>query len=276
MDETKPKLKSVTRPFLRWAGGKTWLVKYLTKVKESKFNNYHEIFLGGGATFFFLKPQNHSYLSDLNIELIKTYQTLKDDVEGVIRELKNFRNEEAYYYKVRETVFNDKLEQAAQFIYLNQTSFNGIHRVNTRGKYNVPYGFRKKDFLDSEGLRAASSALFNTTISNGDFYSTIDNIKAKDLVFLDPPYTVSHNNNGFIEYNEKIFQLSDQRRLSRMIDDIKKKDAYYILTNAAHNTIKEIFEKGDTRIELTRANAIGGAKAQRGQTSELIFTNIEL
>jgi len=267
---------SHTRPFLRWAGGKTWLIKHLTRVKNLQFNNYHEPFLGGGATYFYLSPRNHSFLSDLNKELIETYQVLKDDVDGVIDKLKLFKNEEGLYYEVRETIFNDRLERAAQFIYLNQTSFNGIYRVNLKGKYNVPFGFRKKDFIEIEVLRAASSALKNSTIFHGDFYSVISNLNSHDLVFLDPPYTVSHNNNGFIEYNEKIFSLDDQYRLSNMIDEIKNIGAYYVLTNAAHDTVKEIFEKGDTRLQLTRANAIGGIKAQRGSTNEFIFTNITL
>lgn len=265
-----------TRPFLRWAGGKTWLIKYLSKVKNTCFNNYHEAFLGGGATYFYLAPTCHSYLSDLNGELIETYQAVKDDVESVIENLNRFKNDETCYYQTRETTFENLSERAARFIYLNQTSFNGIHRVNLQGKYNVPFGFRKKEFIDVETLKNASIALSNTTIFQSDFQSVIHNVKHGDLVFLDPPYTVSHNHNGFIEYNEKIFSLKDQMRLSFIIEKIKIKGAYYILTNAAHKTIDEIFEKGDTRLELYRSNAIGGKKAERGQTSEYVFTNIDL
>jgi len=221
-------------------------------------------------------PEGHSYLSDLNPELIETYQAIKETAETVISKLSLFRNEEKFYYETRNKIFDDKFERAARFIYLNQASFNGIHHVNLKGQYNVPYGFRKKDYINKEAIRSASLALANTTIFSGDFYLAIDNIKTKDLVFLDPPYTVSHNNNGFIEYNEKIFSLNDQKRLSNMIDDIKRKGAYYILTNAAHKTIDDIFEKGDKKLELKRGNSIGGAKAKRGQTSEYLFTNIEL
>ncbi|WP_439695078.1 DNA adenine methylase [Mucilaginibacter sp. AW1-7] len=267
----------IAKPFLRWAGGKSWLIKYLAEVKRSSFNNYHEPFLGGGSTYFYLSPQCHSFLSDLNGELIETYQTIKTDVDGVIEKLKSFKNEEKYYYKIRETIYDDQLDRAAQFIYLNQTSYNGIYRVNLKGKYNVPYGFREKDyFLNSNGLRIASLALSNTTIFRDDFHSILTNVKPGDLVFLDPPYTVSHNNNGFIKYNEKIFSLDDQYRLSSMIDEIKNMGAFYILTNADHATINEIFEKGDKKTELSRGNSIGGRKATRGQTTELFFTNIKL
>ncbi|MBD1367560.1 Dam family site-specific DNA-(adenine-N6)-methyltransferase [Mucilaginibacter sp. ZT4R22] len=276
MKELELNIPSKAQPFLRWAGGKTWLTKYLSKVKGFNYNDYYEPFLGGAATFFYLTPKKKSYLSDLNAELIETYITIQINVDGVIEKLQHFKNEEIAYYEARDAIFTTDTEKAARFIYLNQHSFNGIHRVNSSGKYNVPYGFRKKNYINIENLKKASLALANTTILTGDFYSILDNLRPRDLVFLDPPYTVSHNNNGFIAYNEKIFSLNDQVRLSKMIDEIKSKGAFYILTNAAHKTIDEIFEKGDTKLELLRGSTIGGAKAKRGQTSEYIFTNIDI
>lgn len=264
------------KPFLRWAGGKTWLVKHLKSIKRSNFDNYHEPFLGGAASFFYLKPQMHSFLSDLNEDLIETYNEIKNDAPSIIKILKTFHNSEKDYYKIREKEFKSASQRAAKFIYLNQTSFNGIYRVNLKGQYNVPYGFRTKEFLDKNNLLLAQQALQNTTIVAGDFFNILNNLKKRDLVFLDPPYTVSHNNNGFIKYNEKIFSLDDQKRLSQLIDEIKKKGAYYILTNAAHKTIEEIFEKGDTKLKLNRASLIGGANAQRGQTHEFVFTNTNM
>lgn len=264
------------KPFLRWAGGKSWLIKHLGNVKVSKFNNYHEPFLGGGATFFFLQPQNHSYLSDLNSDLIETYQALKINATGVIKTLETFLNTEGEYYRIRDRQYKSPIQRAAKFIYLNQTSFNGIYRVNLKGVYNVPYGFRNKNFLDRQNLLDVQIALKNTVIEACDFYSTIKNIRKGDLIFLDPPYTVSHNNNGFIKYNEKLFSLDDQIRLSKLIDHIKRKKAYYILTNAAHKTINEIFDRGDRRLTLNRASLIGGINSKRGQTNEYVFTNISL
>ncbi|PAW92483.1 DNA adenine methylase [Mucilaginibacter sp. MD40] len=264
------------KPFLRWAGGKTWLLKHLTNVKKYDFNNYHEAFLGGAATFFYLEPKGHAFLSDLNKNLIETYNVVKTDVEDVIKRLKLFTNDEQSYYRIRESTYESPVERAAQFIYLNQTSYNGLYRVNLKGKYNVPYGFRKKMYIVDDNLRRVSLSLQNANIFSGDFSSVLCNLKERDLVFLDPPYTVSHNNNGFIEYNEKIFSLNDQIRLSEMIGAIKEKNAFYILTNAAHKTVDSIFERGDQKFELTRGNGIGGHKAQRGQTTEYIFTNIKL
>ncbi|MNC26763.1 Modification methylase DpnIIA [compost metagenome] len=263
------------KPFLRWAGGKTWLVKHLNEILgDIVFTNYHEPFLGGGAIFFTMSPEQVSYLSDLNCELIDTYQAIKEDPFAVINTLQTYENTEEFYYEIRSQVPVDRFEQAARFIFLNQTSFNGIYRVNQRGEYNVPFGYRDKNFLEEDKLIAASESLQNTVLSSGDFAHNKNNIKEGDLVFLDPPYTVSHNNNGFIKYNQRLFSLDDQKRLSGFIDYIKDQGAYYILTNAAHQTILELFDKGDRLIELSRASLIGGDNAKRGKISEFIFTNI--
>ncbi|MEW4924640.1 Dam family site-specific DNA-(adenine-N6)-methyltransferase [Algibacter sp. 2305UL17-15] len=262
------------KPFLRWAGGKKWLLKDIEKfLPKTGFNNYHEPFLGGGAVFFYLKPYGVSYLNDLNEELIDTYSCIKEDVEAVIEDLKVFKNNKDFYYDIRSKKLRKDSKKAARFIFLNQTSFNGIYRVNLKGEYNVPFGFRKKDFFEPENLRVVSNALNNTVFTKGDFNNTLKNIEKGDLVFLDPPYTITHNNNGFFKYNQKLFSLENQYELSEMIDKIKSIDAYYILTNAAHKKVKEIFNKEDKILKLKRASLIGGTNAKRGKYSEYIFTN---
>ena len=224
------------RPFLRWAGGKTWLLKHFHILfPNAKFKNYHEPFLGSAALFFFLRNKNASFLSDLNSELIDTYSSVQQGVEKVIAELKNFTNTKEDYYKIRSKIFKSDYKNAAKFIYLNQTSYNGIYRVNLNGIYNVPYGFRTKNFFEPENLRTVSSHLKNAIIKVSDFEIVKSHLKKGDLVFLDPPYTVTHNNNGFVKYNQKLFSLDDQYRLKALIDYIVKKQAYYILTNAAHS-----------------------------------------
>jgi DNA adenine methylase len=266
------------RPFLRWAGGKRWLIKTVHElVSNIDYNNYHEPFLGGGAIFFALMPKGKAYLADFNKELINTYKQVKNNPCKIIDGLKILENKEQSYYKIRESVPNNEIDQAIKFIYLNHTSFNGIYRVNSYGKYNVPYGFRKNYLIDEKKISIASIALKKTYLRGGDFIISKQHIRKNDLVFLDPPYTVSHNNNGFIEYNKKLFSLNDQERLSEFIDYIKSIGAYYILTNAAHKTIKDIFTKdGDTMLELNRGNTIGGKNAARGQTTEYLFTNIKI
>lgn len=268
-------LTSKGRPFLRWAGGKSWLIKHLSEyLPKNGFTDYHEPFLGGASIFFHLKP-NKAYLSDLNKDLVETYIEVKENVEQVIAELSQFENNADFYYRVRHEQYENKAKKAAQFIYLNQTSFNGIYRVNLKGIYNVPFGYRNKNFFEPDVLFAASSALANVELNHTDFRASIDTVKENDLVFLDPPYTVTHNNNGFIQYNKNLFDLDSQFALSNYIDQIKERGAYYILTNAAHSTIEEIFSKENDKIShLNRASLIGGKQAKRGNYEELVITNI--
>ena len=268
-------LLSMISPCLRWAGGKRWLIKYVDQLlPPNGFQNYHEPFLGGASMFLSIGLGHMSFLSDLNKELIETYIAIRDIPYDIISILSTYKNEKDFYYKIRSKRCKTEAEKAARFIYLNQTSYNGIYRVNLKGEYNVPYGFREKKVLDEKSILDVSDSLQNMYLEVSDFDIVRKNIDRGDLVFLDPPYTVSHNTNGFIKYNQKIFSLEDQYRLRTLIDYIEEIGAYYILTNAAHQTIKEIFSYGNRLIELNRANLIGGTNAQRGQTSEYIFTNI--
>lgn len=264
------------KPLLRWAGGKSWLIKHLNQIiGDVVFNNYHEPFLGGASVFFALNPHNKSYLSDSNEDLINTYKAIKFYPKKVIQELLQFQNTQEDYYKIRSTYIEDNVYMAARFIYLNQTSYNGLYRVNKAGKYNVPYGFRKNLYIDEEKILLVSKKLKRVSLKYGDFMVNKKNIKEGDLVFLDPPYTVSHNKNGFIEYNKNLFSLEDQYRLSEYIDFIKNRGGYYILTNAAHVTIEDIFgKKGDNRLELFRNSLIGGKYAKREEVSEYVYTNL--
>lgn len=265
-----------TSPFLRWAGGKRWLLHRLPELLGSfEIKNYHEPFLGGGALFLGLRVSGHAYLSDLNADLIETYTQVRDQHVQVSELLGGHENTSEHYYTVRSLSPKLAAERAANFIYLNHTSFNGIYRVNLKGQYNVPFGSRKNiTWPTAELLSAVSKKLVNTTLKVSDFSSVITSVGTGDLVFLDPPYTVAHNNNGFIKYNQKLFSFEDQTRLSLVIDKIRERGAYYVLTNAAHDSIAALFEKGDRRIELTRGNSIGGRLAKRGSATEYFFTNI--
>lgn len=266
----------VIEPFVRWAGGKTWLISHLPEIIGNlPIEHYHEPFLGGGAIFFSLDHTKKSYLSDANSQLINAYIHVRDNPDGLIELFAQMPNTEADYYRIRgEITSENTIENAARFLYLNQRSYNGLYRVNRAGHYNVPYGFRRLVY-DTEKIHKASQKLQNTRICTGDFEVNKHRIKPNDLVFLDPPYTVSHNNNGFIAYNQQLFSLEDQFRLKRFIETIKRRGAYYILTNAAHEAIREIFlTENDRLIELQRPSLIGGKQAARATISEYIFTNI--
>lgn len=266
------------KPFLRWAGGKTWFIEHLEDLIEGQnFTNYYEPFLGGGSVFFSLSVTNAvATLSDANKELIDTYIAIRDNVEEVVHHFALYENTSDFYYQLRDQEPTDPYERAARFIYLNHTSYNGLYRVNRKGKYNVPYGSRKSDTINIEEIRKASTALAGVNLISGDFENRGAVIQEGTLVFLDPPYTVSHNDNGFVQYNQSIFSIEDQQRLANYIQFIIDQGAYFILTNAAHDAIRKIFANCGRSMVVERQSLIGGKKSKRGLTSELVFTNIRL
>lgn len=272
----KSSYTSDLHPFLRWAGGKNWLVKRIKEALDIKaYSSYHEPFVGGGAMLFHFQPPK-AYISDANDQLMLTYEIVRDNIQEVIEIISGFGKGEEAYYKVRSIISREPAIQAARFIYLNQMSYNGIYRVNSKGEYNVPWGKRLKYEFDFNNLRNVSKYLQRVRIQTMDFGESIRSVRRNALVFLDPPYTHSKVDNGFIQYNKKSFTLEDQERLSEMIDIIKARGAYYILTNADHEVIREVFDKEDKIIPITRKSIIGGKNADRGLYEECIFTNTNL
>lgn len=274
----KDKVK--VKPFLRWAGGKRWLTKSIVDFLPAEFNDYHEPFLGGASIFLHLKSnnliKNNSFLSDFNNELINTYRQIQLEPEKIIQCLGKLKNTKEDYYTIRSSKPKSVLSKATRFIYLNKTSFNGIYRVNLKGEYNVPYGFKNtKDLFGFKNIKNISNLLNqNVNLNSYDFYSIIKNIKANDLVFLDPPYTVAHENNGFVKYNQKIFLWADQERLAQLLKEINEKKAFFILTNAAHISVEELFSSLGKKYNVQRSSLIGGKGASRKKVNEYIFTNI--
>jgi DNA adenine methylase len=268
------------RPFLRWAGGKSWLTKNISKFIPFKINNYHEPFLGSAAIFIHLKNNNlisgHSYLSDTNHDLIIAYKVIQSNVTELISKLKKFENTSENYYKIRDSKPISDISKAARFIFLNRTSYNGIYRVNREGQYNVPYGSKTYiQLFDYENLIALSKVFENVEFETYDFSESLKFVQSNDLVFIDPPYTIAHGNNGFIKYNQKLFAWEDQVRLLEFVNEIVNRGANYILTNAFHSSIHELFSLNAKEFVMERLNVIGGKGAERNYTKEYLFTNIE-
>ena len=263
--------------FIRWAGGKSWLVPYVQELIDGlEFNNYHEPFMGSASVFFSINVPQKCFLSDLNHELVVAFCAVRDNPQRVINYLKDYRTDEESYYLIRESIPRGKYQRAARFIYLNTYSFNGLYRVNRQGKFNVPYGKRGNCIINYERLLDASKRLKNVVIKCQDFDESKSLIRQGDLVFLDPPYTVPKESNSmFIEYNSKLFSLEDQYRLAKLVDHIISQRAYFILTNAANEKIIEIFQGKGRTITRERSSVIGGKNAYRGKVEEYIFTNIQ-
>ncbi|MCS4594805.1 Dam family site-specific DNA-(adenine-N6)-methyltransferase [Brevibacterium sediminis] len=265
-------------PFLRWAGGKRWLLPEVeTLTSGLQINRYIEPFLGGGSIFFGLTSTKDALLSDLNEELIEVYELVKKDPDGVVEALGEYVNTAECYYSARSNVPTTSRLRAARFIFLNQTSYNGIYRVNLNGKYNVPYGNRKyvRPF-DLDAARRVSAKLRTAEIRALDFEVAIAEAGPGDFLFVDPPYTVAHNNNGFVKYNRHLFNFEDQRRLAEALSLAAERGAKFIMTNAAHKSIEDLFSPLAERKVVTRQNLIGGKSAKRGKAEELLFTNLDI
>ena len=261
--------------FFRWAGSKIWLVKYLDELLPDNFENYHEPFFGGGSMFLAINPKNKNYLSDINTELINAYIKIRDDVDKLWSIIVKLKNNKDDYYRIRKSYSKQNdLEKAAMFIYLNRTSFNGIYRVNLKGKYNVPYGFKKyKTLFDHDKFTELSRKLRNTKLESYDFEQSLKNIKKGDLVYLDPPYTVSASKDTFIKYNEKLFDWESQERLASFLAKLNKRNVKFILSNSYHEKVLDLFSNfGNVKI-YTRNSLVGGKKAKRGIYKEIVIKN---
>lgn len=258
-------------PFLKWAGGKRWLTEKMLDYVPKSFNNYIEPFLGSGAIFFSLLPKT-AILSDVNQSLILTYNAIKDDPEAVYERLREHASKHTpdYYYTIRSHEYTDIFDLAARFVYLNRTCFNGIYRVNLKGQFNVPIGSKDKVLLESDNFLSIAQALKNVEIINSDFEIVLNLAKDGDLVYVDPPYTVKHNNNGFVKYNEQMFTWEDQIRLSRAVRRASERGAKVILSNADHQSIRELYESFGNVNSLTRNSVIASDPSNRGKFSELL------
>lgn len=268
--------EKVLKPFLRWAGGKTWFLKHIDRFLPNSINNYYEPFLGGGAVFLYLKSNNlikgKCKLSDSNEELINLYQVLKDEPNELFQLLGKQKNTEEYYYKIRKQKTEDKLVRAANFFFLNRTSFNGIYRVNKQGEYNVPFGYRTFESLyNFDELTEVSALLKGCEFSVRDFNEALKYPRKGDLVFLDPPYTVAHENNGFIHYNQSLFSWENQVQLSESVKLLRTKNVNFILTNALHVSIRSLYENIGKSEVLERSSTIGGLGAQRKKYREFVL-----
>jgi len=259
-------------PFLKWAGGKRWLINSHPELFKFKYNRYIEPFLGGGSVFFHLSP-DISILSDKNTNLIETYSEVKSNATNVYKLLEHHQvnHSKDYYYTIRSTEFTSAYERAAQFIYLNRTCWNGLYRVNVKNKFNVPIGTKSKVVIESaEEWGRIASILNNATILSSDFEAIIDKSQKGDFVFVDPPYTVMHDNNGFIKYNDKLFSWDDQVRLRDTVARAKKRGSRIIITNADHYSIKNLYSDFK-QIEIQRSSVLAGSKDYRRKVNELII-----
>jgi DNA adenine methylase len=260
-------------PFLRWPGGKRWLVEQHPHIFPKRFSTYIEPFLGAGSVYFHLRPER-AVLGDLNRDLVIAYQGIRSDPAGVQVQLERHQvcHSKEYYYEIRESVPVSLTGQAARIVYLNRTCFNGIYRVNRQGHFNVPIGTRDQVVRDTDNFAGIATLLAGADLLHSDFEPLIDTAQAGDLVFVDPPYTVRHNRNGFIKYNERLFSWDDQERLAKAVTRAAERGAYVTATNASHPTVRELYSAKLFRFqEISRFSAISASLDSRKRFDELII-----
>lgn len=260
------------KPFLKWAGGKRWLVRRYPRLFEIDFNRYVEPFVGSGAVFFHTQPER-SVISDVNPALMNVYSSLRTDYRRVWAHLlEHARNHnDEYYYEVRSKIFRSESSRAAQFLYLNRTCWNGLYRENLRGEFNVPRGTKDTVIFDDDDFAAVSEALASTKIMTGDFERVLNGVREDDFVFIDPPYTVKHNANGFVKYNESIFSWHDQVRLANAVRSKARSGASVIVTNANHPTVVDLYRDFALIMPVERASVLSADKSYRGRIQEALI-----
>lgn len=265
-------------PFLKWPGGKRWLISRYQQIFPPNYNVYIEPFLGGGSAFFHLAPKQ-SIIADINEELINTYRMMARNPSQlrICLEMHQENHSPEYYYQIRNTNPNEVLAKAARFLYLNRTCFNGMFRVNQLGQFNVPIG-TKTHFIDDVNLfQEYAQILNNAHIRRQDFVDTIRSANTGDLVFADPPYTIAHNQNSFIKYNEKLFSWKDQKRLLKALIRARDRGAIIVATNANYPELQQMYTVDQFYTqELSRYSSISGIADGRGRQSELLISSIPI
>lgn len=269
--------REAVSPFLKWAGGKRWFVYQHGAIFPKHYRRYFEPFLGGGAVFFYLQPHD-AVLNDLNPDLIAAYQAVRDNWVGLKKSLSFHQRahdlSEDHYYETRARKPKKLVPRASRMIYLNRTCFNGIYRVNKSGEFNVPRGSKDAVLMETDDFKTLSKLLSKAELRLGDFEKIIDEAGEDDLIFADPPYTVRHNLNGFIKYNEVLFSWTDQERLALALKRAAARGAKIVATNANHHSVRSLYSSWDflTR-SVSRFSQISADGASRRRFEEIIITS---
>lgn len=291
------------KPFIKWVGGKGQLLSEINKLYPvelgKNINKYAEIFVGGGAVLFDILSKyklDEVYISDKNLELINTYKSIRDNVDILIKSLKEMEeqyipldteNRKDYYYKKREEYNSLKInsevnniEKAVLFIFLNKTCFNGLYRVNKKGEFNVPMGaYKKPKICDEENLKNVSLTLRNVKIVYADYRKSEKFIDDKTFVYIDPPYRPLNITSSFTSYTENDFNDKEQIELAEYINVLNKKGAKIVISNSdpKNNDIDDnFFDKLYKNYNINRVKAtrmLNSNASLRGAINELLITN---
>ena len=301
----KRAMSTEAKPFLKWAGGKGQLLQQLSEHLPSRIGSepftYIEPFVGGGAMLFYMLQHfsniRKAVINDINEDLILTYRILRDDVESLVKRLMSLEceylsidNQEArsaFFYEMRERYnqhCGDSIDRAVQLIFLNKTCFNGLYRVNAKGKFNVPFGRYTNPTICNADVLRADSRLLQTSqveISQGDFSQTLQHAEGLTFVYLDPPYRPLDATSSFTAYAKGDFNDDDQRKLAAFCHQLSANDCLWMQSNAdcsakiPEDTFFEELYKGYHIHRVYASRFINANPSKRGKLTELLIKNYE-
>ena len=272
------------KPFIKWVGGKSQLLKDIHNRMPYRYNNYFEPFVGGGALFFSLpkdNPHNRRYISDVNSELINTYKVVRDQLDELIEDLSKHENTSEYFYNIRAEDRKDSysnlsnVERASRFIYLNKTCYNGLYRVNKKGQFNSSFGkYKNPDILDKDTLRVCSDSLQSVIIENHSYQDILTKVKRGDFVYFDPPYIPLNPTSSFTSYTSEGFNLKSHHDLRDLCKTLDKLGVKFMLSNSSSDLSIGLYS--EYNIELVYAKrSINSNTNNRKAVAEIIVTNYE-
>ena len=276
---------STAKPFVKWAGGKRQLIPILNENLPKTMGTYYEPFLGGGALLFHIlseRVDQKCEISDLNSDLILTYTTIRDKPDDLIQSLKfhakNYhKDSKSYYYTIRKSSPKNAVEKTSRLLFLNKTCFNGLYRVNSKGKFNVPLGrYTNPNIVNEDNIRSVSAVLQTRKVSIKcrDFESVLDEAKKDDLVYFDPPYHPISDTSNFTNYTNKSFTTSDLKRLVRLCVNLDLKGCKVLLSNSDSQEVAKLFSEKPWKIKKIRANrSINSNSKKRIGHHELLIKN---
>ncbi len=273
------------KPFVKWAGGKRQLIPIINKNLPKTFGTYYEPFIGGGALLFHILTERNAQkcsISDLNSDLVLTYTTIRGRIDDLISSLKdhekNYRKDsKSYYYSIRESSPRSEIEKTSRLLFLNRTCFNGLYRVNSKGKFNVPLGrYSNPNIVNEENLRSVSALLQanRVSIKCRDFEAVLQDAKKGDLVYFDPPYQPVSDTANFTCYTNKDFTDSDLRRLADLCNKLDSKGCRVLLSNSDSKKVSEMFSGRSWKVKKIQANrSINSDSKKRTGHFELLIKN---
>ncbi|MCI0393346.1 MAG: DNA adenine methylase [Chloroflexi bacterium] len=263
-------------PFLKWAGGKSQLLKQYQEYfpGRGQIGRYFEPFIGSAAVFFHLQPAQ-ARLSDVNGHLVEAYQVVQKDVDGLIEALRVHQNDKEYYYQVRaqDPAAMEPVERVARLIFLNKTCYNGLYRENGQGKFNVPFGrYKNPTICDEERLRTASKALQGVEICQADFARAVEEAAAGDFIYFDPPYSPLSPTSSFTSYHQYGFSSEEQQRLAETFHCLAQRGCIVMLSNSSTSLVRQLYEGHSYQlIEIQARRSINSKADGRGPVTELLI-----